>query len=158
MFLLFKKAVDRIVDFFAVSLLVLMVGACFYQVTARYVFSNPPDWTEEVARYAFVWITFLGGAIACRGEAHLGVDALVNLFPKKVQQAISFLITAITIVVLLILITKGIKVVTVVSRQLWPALRYSMAFPYLAIPVGASLMVLEMVYLVLKKLRHRETE
>ena len=48
------------------------------QVIGRFVFQHPPEWTEELARVAFVYATFLGGALAVSRGAHLGIDILAD--------------------------------------------------------------------------------
>lgn len=59
-----SNAVDRFCRFGAASGLVLMLVLIAIQVVARYLFSEPPGWTEEGARYAMVWSGLLGGAVA----------------------------------------------------------------------------------------------
>lgn len=48
----------------AVVAVALMVGSSMFQVIARYIFSSPPIWTEELARYAMVWAGMLGASCA----------------------------------------------------------------------------------------------
>lgn len=58
--------------------LLLMVALVFGNVVLRYVFNSSIVVSEEVSRWLFVWITFLGAVIALRERAHLGTDALVS--------------------------------------------------------------------------------
>jgi TRAP-type C4-dicarboxylate transport system permease small subunit len=58
----------------AVSLFVLLVVTVGLQVVTRYVFNNSFGWTEEIARYLLVGVTFLGGGIAVRRRAHLSLE------------------------------------------------------------------------------------
>ena len=57
-----------------VFLFMLLVAVVFYQVVARYVFNDPPSWTEELARYCQVWIILLTSSICIRKGSHLSVD------------------------------------------------------------------------------------
>ena len=59
-----SNTVDRFCRFGAATGLVLMLVLIAIQVVARYVFSEPPGWTEEGARYAMVWSGLLGSAVA----------------------------------------------------------------------------------------------
>ncbi len=59
-------------------LLVLMVVLVFGNVALRYGFNSSITVSEELSRWAFVWMTFLGALIALREQAHIGVDALVS--------------------------------------------------------------------------------
>jgi TRAP-type C4-dicarboxylate transport system permease small subunit len=70
----------------AEALLVLMLGAMvimvFGNVVLRYGFNSGLDFSEELSRFFFIWITFLGAIIAMREKAHLGLDTLVRLLPR----------------------------------------------------------------------------
>ena len=54
----------------------------FFQVIARYVFDAPPFWTEELARFTLIWITFVGaGLVHQRGE-HIAVNSFRDTLPR----------------------------------------------------------------------------
>lgn len=75
----------------AECLLVLMLGAMvvmvFGNVVLRYGFNSGLDFSEELSRFLFIWITFLGAIIAMRENAHLGLDTLVRLLPRAGRKA-----------------------------------------------------------------------
>ena len=70
----------------AEALLVLMLSAMvvmvFGNVVLRYGFSSGIDSSEELSRFLFIWITFLGAIIAMRENAHLGLDTLIRVLPR----------------------------------------------------------------------------
>lgn len=70
----------------AETLLVLMLSAMvvmvFGNVVLRYGFNSGLDFSEELSRFFFIWITFLGAIIAMRENAHLGLDTLVRVLPR----------------------------------------------------------------------------
>ena len=70
----------------AEALLVLMLSArvvmVFGNVVLRYGFNSGLDFSEELSRFFFIWITFLGAIIAMRENAHLGLDTLVRVLPR----------------------------------------------------------------------------
>jgi len=86
--------VVRIVDSFCRALvaamavaLMVMVALVFGNVVLRYLFNSSITVSEEVSRWLFVWITFMGAVVALREHAHLGTDVLVSRLPpfgKKV--------------------------------------------------------------------------
>ena len=55
-----------------------MVVLVFGNVVLRYAFNSGITFSEEVSRWLFVWITFMGGVVALKENAHLGTDALVS--------------------------------------------------------------------------------
>jgi len=140
-----KKKLDKIIDSISIFILVAMVFFTFLQVVGRYIFRHPPSWTEEVARYLSVWLTFLGAAIAFRTWEHLGVDFFVNRMPDSIQKVVMFFINLILSIILILLVWKGYNMTLFAVRQLSPAMRIPMAIPYAAIPVGCSLMLLEVL-------------
>ena len=70
--------------FLIVAALVLLT----YQVVGRYVFNRSNTWSEEVARYCFVWFTFLGTSYGVLKAGQITIDAFLNLFPKKLRKYI----------------------------------------------------------------------
>lgn len=148
-----KAYMDRLVDWTCVVLLSVATVVCFYQVVARYVFSAPPTWSEEVARYAFIWLTFLGSALAFRAGAHLGMDAVTSALPRQARRVVALLSSAILLTLLGFMMWQGRLVVSFVTRQLSPAMRLSMSIPYAAIPVGAFFMFVEVLWNAARVLR-----
>lgn len=69
-----------VVALMAVALMIMVV-LVFGNVVLRYVFNSSIVVSEEVSRWLFVWITFMGAVIALREHTHLGTDALVSRLP-----------------------------------------------------------------------------
>jgi TRAP-type transport system small permease protein len=83
----------RVLKFLLVIMLAVMVVLVFGNVVMRYAFNSGITVSEEVSRWLFVWLTFLGALIAIRTRGHLGTDVLVGrLGPagKKACAAISY--------------------------------------------------------------------
>jgi TRAP-type transport system small permease protein len=84
----FCRAITAIM---AVALMV-MVALVFGNVVLRYGFNSSITVSEEVSRWLFVWITFMGAVVALREHAHLGTDALISRLPplgKKICYALA---------------------------------------------------------------------
>jgi TRAP-type transport system small permease protein len=77
----------RIAEFLLVTLLVLMVVMVFGNVVLRYGFDSGIMSSEELSRFFFIWITFLGAIIALREKAHLGLDTVVRKLPPAGKKA-----------------------------------------------------------------------
>lgn len=69
----FIRHVERAVDALAITLFVLMFGCVLGQVVFRYFLGSPLVWSDELARYLFVWCAFLGWIVAARRRSHLGI-------------------------------------------------------------------------------------
>lgn len=77
----------KVLDGLIALLLAVMVVLVFGNVVLRYGFNSGITVSEEVSRWLFVWVTFLGAVVAIRERAHLGSDMLVSRLPvagKKV--------------------------------------------------------------------------
>ena len=79
-----KKWVDR----FNGLLLALMFLTTFYQILARDIFVISSMWTEELARFLFVWIVFLGAATLIEGNEHIRIAILIDRLPLVVSRII----------------------------------------------------------------------
>src|SRR5678815_2878573 len=89
--------VERIADIYCKLLcalmaggLMLMVALVFGNVVLRYVFNSGITVSEELGRWLFVWITFLGAIVALREHTHLGTDALVSRLPPAGKKTVSY--------------------------------------------------------------------
>jgi len=85
-----KKLVDgyfHLLNFLIVLCLALMVILVFGNVVLRYGFNLGITVSEEVSRWLFVWMTFLGAIVAMREYGHLGVDTLVKRLPPIGKKA-----------------------------------------------------------------------
>ena len=68
---------------FLVVTAAIMVIVIAYQVVLRYVFHASNAWSEELARYLFIYDVFIGSAIALRKNSHLQVDVFLNLMKER---------------------------------------------------------------------------
>ena len=85
----------RLISYLIAALLAVMVALVFGNVVMRYVFNSGFSISEELSRWLFVWLTFLGAVVAVRSNQHLGTDMLVGkLGPtgKKVCMGLSLLL------------------------------------------------------------------
>jgi TRAP-type transport system small permease protein len=134
-------------------LMAVMVGTVILQVYCRFVLGNPLSWSEELARYAFVWITFLGAAVAYRHGAHIIVETVVVLLPRRAQVALAWLVDALMTVALLVLLLQGLNIVEVNSNVEATMLEIPMSWVYGAVPVSAAIMLAYQVERTIRRIR-----
>ena len=95
---MFQKLLDRLVrvmSFVMVMFLAAMVVMVFGNVVLRYVFNSGITVSEELSRWLFVWMTFLGALVALRTRHHLGTDSVVSRLPvagKKICLGLTHLL------------------------------------------------------------------
>ncbi len=90
----FQLAVDRFfhgIETLLALLLVGMVVLVFGNVVLRYGFDTGIIVSEELSRFLFIWLVFIGAVVAMRDGAHLGMDTLVSRLPDRGQKACAVL-------------------------------------------------------------------
>jgi TRAP-type C4-dicarboxylate transport system permease small subunit len=129
--------VDRLVDLAAIAAFTGMFGCVLAQVVFRYVFNDPLVWSDELARYLFVWTAFLGWIIAARRRSHLAVGMLVTKLPPKARVACHALAALVAIAFAAALVFYGTRIMLrnldVDTASLW----FPMGVVYLIVPLAA---------------------
>jgi TRAP-type C4-dicarboxylate transport system permease small subunit len=118
------------------------------QIVSR-VFFTSVSWTEEVARFLLIWITFLGAALAYQQGRHIAVTLLRDTLPPALRRIVSGVAVLVAIVFLLTLAKIGWQYMNMQSFQKSPSLRLSMTYVYAVMPFAALLMAgLSMIDLI----------
>jgi TRAP-type C4-dicarboxylate transport system permease small subunit len=76
-------------EFLVVGLLVFLVCSVATEVFRRYVLNNSGEYSEEIARYALIWMVYLGVPYAIKQRRHIICDVLPSSLPRRVNLAIS---------------------------------------------------------------------
>ncbi len=155
---LLDKTRSVLYGFSCVAMMVMLV-TIFAQVITRYGFSYTPEWSEELARYLFVYVVFLGSALIMGESGHLAVEFLPNRFKGtvfgKLLAALSLLCGYLFVLILLV---QGAKMTEVMTFQESPGLGISMSYVYAVIPVSAVLMMLYLIRDTLRIFRGQSVE
>lgn len=132
-----------------VVLVATLTAVTFAQVITRYVFDNPLIWSEEAARYLFVWVSMIGAALAIREGGHFGLDLLIRPMPR-LKPTLGPLVTLVTVVFLIILLKTGIDETRLAAGQFAMTFPMRMDWAYLALPAGAALMLFHIAVHVIR--------
>lgn len=134
-------------------LMVIFIAAIlFIQVVLRYVFLYSLPWPEEASRYLMIWAVMLGGSLLVKDEQLVAVDFFDKLWSPRWLVYRNVLFRLLLAVMLGVLFYQGIDLATFSMNRTTVALQISWFWPYLAIPVGAALMLFHMVVLALRDL------
>ena len=149
-----NKAVGVIVTIMlaVMSLLILM------QVISRFAIEHPYAWTEELARYLMIYSVFLGAALALRQHKMIAVEIIAESLKPKARKMMKIGIMILTVVFLIILLKQGLNMLPIVSRQSSSALGWSMDKAYMAIPIGAALMIINAIAVIFEFLTKEHVE
>ena len=149
-----SNIVNRFSEIVLCSIISIMAVVVFAEVIFRYALLLPLFWTEEFSRYCLVWSSLLGAGVALKRGEHIAVTFFLDKLPNKARPGAS-LFARISIVALLgVLFWGGLHLVLLTHHQLSPAMRVSMSWPYMAVPVGSLIMIfheLTFIYTELKE-------
>jgi TRAP-type C4-dicarboxylate transport system permease small subunit len=119
------------------TLMAVITVLTLAQVFWRYGLNMPLQWSEEIARYCFVWVTFLGAATLMRlRDGHPAIDALYVAVGPRVQRATEIAGRLVVIGGTLAIAIGGFRMVQLQWHQLSPSIEVPMAWIYLAMVVG----------------------
>lgn len=99
-------------------------------------------WTEELARYLFIWISYLAVSISILNRSAIRIDVLHNLLPKRYQKISWVVVDLCSLVLVALFCYMGANHVSmqITTPQTTPALQLSYFIPYLILPIGFGLM------------------
>lgn len=137
--------INLLLKYLLFLLMIVLIISVFSQVLFRFVLNQPLAWTEELARYILVFLTFLGAAYAMSLKAHVGVEFFVHKLPPSMQKLALILATLVSIAFFIILIQKGYIMMVKSMTQLSPVLKIPMGTVYAVIPISGIILIINMV-------------
>jgi len=129
----------------AALLLVTMFIVIVFEVIARHVLTRPAFWTEELARYTMFYMVLIGSAVATRQEQHPALTFVIKKFSARFRRVWTFIIDSLIFLVLIVVLIEGYKIAVEEWIGKTPALRIPFFWVYLALPIGAFLMIVQIV-------------
>lgn len=134
-----ERGLDVIIQPVVFAGMVALIGVITLQVVSRVMF-DAVGWTEEVARFLLVWITFLAATLAFQRGRHIAVTFAVDALPERLRQAARIVATLAVLAFMVALVVIGYRYMQVQSFQKSASLRVSMTYVYAVIPFCAALM------------------
>lgn len=131
-----------LIDWICLGLMAALVVDVFLGVWSRYVLHATFQWYDEVARLCFVWMVFLGAAVAVRRGAHFRLHLLIDRFGPRLRRATDLVVALLVMVFGGVLVAGGVAMYPLARRQVTDSLELSMLWFYGALPIGGALMIL----------------
>ena len=131
--------------------LVLVIGA---EVIARYVFKSSFSWSNELSRFIFIWLVFIGSSYAVVNDNHIVIEALHNLFPAKARSFLELAGDLVWIVFSIFIAYIGFSYCGTLMSGLGnnsAAMDIPIAYIYVSIPIGYLLMAVRILQRLIKK-------
>lgn len=138
-----RRGLDRTLRTLCVVLFALLVVLVSWQVFTRLVLGDPSAWSEEAARYTFVWAMLIGISIAVGEKADVVMDVVVERLPLAAQRVADVLAhTATLSFVLYAMVYGGIQLCRLAWSQNNPLLPFSQGQLYLVLPISGVILTL----------------
>jgi len=156
----FISAYCRLLEVVIAMALAVMVVLVFGNVILRYAFNSGLTLSEELSRWLFVWMTFLGAIVAMKDGAHLGSDTLVSKLPVAGQKVFLVIGHVLMLFVCWLLFVGSMNQAIINWESTSPVMEVSMGLFYacgmvLAVS-GALILVDRLLRLMLGKLENSE--
>jgi TRAP-type C4-dicarboxylate transport system permease small subunit len=127
-------ALNGIPIVFGTGLMLFIAVVVSANVIGRYVFNYGLVWSDEVARFSLIWISFLGSAVLVRQGQHIAIDAFDRIMPAALKSFIFIITQIVAAVVAVILIWQGILQVIRQFGQISPGLEINIGLVYTVVP------------------------
>jgi len=151
--------INKCVDYVSVFLFMVIFIMVLAQICLRYVFNSPLVWSEELVRYAFIWICYLGWALGTRNRSHIQITIFLDKLPKIVRKVITTINSLILIVFSIYMVIYGIQMTQ--SSMSLPAITIpvTMGIVYLIVPISDAVIIFyEILYLKNSVWRHEKVQ
>ena len=147
------KVLNMTEEIVIVAMFIVMVSAIFMQVIMRYVFDNSLPWTEELGKFLFVWISWLGISIGEKRGEHIKITLLTDKFSTKAQHIANIVSEIVVIIICAVTVYYGIVMVMVQSTTHYAGIQISVAWGYLAVVIGCAIMILRCIGMIVLSIK-----
>lgn len=148
---------DTIVASIVLAILIILT---FAGVPFRYILGSPFTWLEEVQLACMVWIVFAAAGAAFRAGNQVAIEMIVDMMPKKMQKAVTVLISVVVLAVVGYLFYQSLGYINVFlkSGRATPMLKIPYSIIYGIAPVSYVLMVISYFYALIKGVKSEAKE
>jgi len=145
-----SNVLGKIIEALLFIFLLLMLLTCFFQILSRFVFKIPTVWTEEIVRICFVWITFLGAAIAVKEGTYLFIDIISSSLRVKSKKILNILNYLLILLISSIFLISSIEYVGKSIGKLAVTIRIPANIGYISATIFAILSLIFSIENILK--------
>ena len=133
---------DNFERYFCAFLTVVMVFCLGAQIFFRFVLNAALTWSEEMSRFAFIWLVYMGAILGAKERIHIRVTAPQLLLPQQYRGYVNVCADLLWVAINLVFAYQGIiQVVHLLQfTYISPALQWNMAYIYAIVPAGFLVM------------------
>ncbi len=146
-----KKILDNFEEYLAAILFATMFIVLMLQIIFRQVLNNPLVWSEELSTFLYVYVGMLGIIIGVKRKQHVAIDIIYSRFSGVSKKVVDIILSTVVIITLLLMIyIGGVVTLNKASMQIL-TLGISSAYMYMALPLGATLMLIRFIQNIVNK-------
>lgn len=150
------SALNRCLEYLLSGLGLSMALLVAVQVFCRYALNSSLFWSEELARYMLVWLSFFGATVAYYRNLHPGVDVLTVRLSADGQRYMRLLVHAVSMALALVMIISGSRFAWFVRMQISPALSIPKWIILTVIPLSGAILLLYALLFFLQTLSREQ--
>lgn len=129
-----------------IGLLIILSIDTALGVIFRYFLNKPLIWTEELARFVFIWMIAVGVGYCITKHKHIKIEMFVNMMPAKLHKIIDIIMSFLPLITFIYLIPSAYKFMIKQGRIRSTALLLPFSYVYAAVFVGSILIVIHLLY------------
>lgn len=130
-----KRVTEKGIDVMSVVLLTTIFVLGIAQVVWRWILNDPIVWSEELIQLIYVWICYLGWAIAERKDSHIRITAIHNMLPKSAQKWVQIFCHILCIIFSVLMVWYGIRLAGAGAKRTAVSIKLNYAIVYLMGPI-----------------------
>jgi TRAP-type C4-dicarboxylate transport system permease small subunit len=143
----------RIEDWIAFAVFWALAAIVFLQFFTRYVLNDSLAWTEEIARYGLIWITFIGAAVVVRKNMHIAVEVLLHFLPAGFARVLLAVVDVIKLLFIGLLTYFSVAIVERMQWQRMVIIDLPMSIVYAGVTLGCLLMLMRQAIIFFRNAR-----
>jgi TRAP-type C4-dicarboxylate transport system permease small subunit len=144
---------DRLLYNLSGMLLIVIACTVLYAVFLRYILNEPPLWAEDAPRVFFLWLTYLGVAVATRRGENIRVTHFIDKFPPLPRLIIETFMHLLVLLMLAVIFYWSFPVLELQMGGTMLSTGWSYAWSYVPLPTGCALMLLYQSRLMIRSIR-----
>ena len=149
----FMKVVDKTEDICLVTMFALMVIFIFLQIIMRFIVGHSLVWSEELGKFIFVWLSWLGISIGERRNEHIKITLLTDRLSPKCQKIFEIVAYVILLAILVVIIYYAVILVKFQWKVKYAGIKISTSWGYLSLVLGCGFMVLRILAVLYRDIK-----
>ncbi len=144
----FRKITDKVLYAAIIIMFCIMFGVTTLNVILRYIFNSPLSFAVELGRYTFCAIVYLGSILVMRDDGHIGLDIIVDAFPRRLRFVVKKITRVLVLAYLVVFCSMSFRMVMTNWNNRSSTMQLPMSVVYCFMVIGSLGMFIEELILL----------